>query len=535
MDTCAGRFRFTVSLALCLAGLSSLGKSSSIIPDTPAGTKVKESLEVIDSGDMDRIKEFISGHFTPGFIKMFGRDRLFKTYYGFYEQHNGLEFHKARESSTHKLVGVFRCRATGSAYLFGLALQPQPPHKIQGMTLLPLAHPDQPESLVSLTESEKVAMLESYLERLGERGAFSGAVLLARDGNVLLKKAYGMAWREKGIPNQIDTRFNLASLNKMFTAVAIAQLCERGKMSYEDTIGHYLDETWIPRNIAEKIRVKHLLSHTSGIGISKEGDDNLIYLEKAIAGEFRRIDDYKILTAKAFLKSEPGKEYSYSNVGVHLLGPIIERVSGKSYYDYVQAHIFDASGMSKTGFYELDRLGDDVARGYVKEITDGEVTWRSFMNECSWKGTPAGGAYSTVDNLFKFERALKQHSLVSRATREILFTPKKELNADSYGFGFSVRQFGKQLKVGHTGGYIGINNSFSMYLTSGITVIVLSNIDLISGSVDSDIEFFILSLFLGEPWGAELGERNRFGPNRFRTLKFRWKQIKLMPFNMIPL
>jgi CubicO group peptidase (beta-lactamase class C family) len=494
MNRAVRHYSVTLLLAAFLGCHVSLGEPVSDIPDTPAGNRVRESLEVINSGDMVRIHEYISGQFTSGFHKMFGKDRLFDVYYGFYEKYQGLEFHNARESSPNKLVGVFRCRSTGSAYLFGLTVLRKPPHKIQGMTLLPLAHPGQPESLEPLTETEKVRMLDAFLDRLGKDGVFSGAALLAKGGNVLSARAYGMAWREQGEPNRIETRFNLASLNKMFTALAVAQLCEQGKLSYEDPIGKYLGEEWIPAKIAGKIQVKHLLSHTSGIGISKE-DDNLRYLDVSIANKFRGIDDYKSLTTKAFLKSKPGKKYAYSNIGVHLLGPIIEKVSGDSYYDYVEKNIFRASGMHDTGFFELDQLPANTARGYVKEMNNGNVSWRSNGTRCSWKGTPAGGAYSTVGDLMKFEQALKNHSLVSPETRAVLFTPKPELNAPSYGFGFSVRRLGEQLKVGHTGGYIGINNHFSIYLDNGYTVIILSNIDLISGSVDSDIEFFITSLF----------------------------------------
>ncbi|NQT79517.1 MAG: beta-lactamase family protein [Candidatus Aminicenantes bacterium] len=482
-----------VSIVL-LGKFTLFAETTSTIPDTPAGKRVKESLEIINSGDMAQIQDYISTQFTRSFIKKFGKERTFNVYYGFFEKYKGLEFHKVRESSAQRFVGVFRCRQTGSAYLFGLAVRSRSPHKIQGMTIFPMTHPDQPESLESLTEKEKVEMLKSYLDIFGESKVFSGAVLLAKNGRVIFNKAHGLADRQEGVLNQIETRFNLASLNKMFTAVAVAQLCEQGKMSYNDPVGKHLDSDWISPKISKKVQVKHLLSHTSGIGISKK-DDNLKYLEESIGKKFRRIDDYKILTDGAFLKTDPGKESSYSNIGFHLLGPIIEKVSGEGYYDYIQVHIFDVAGMKDAGFDELDQLDSNTARGYVKEQKDGKISWRSNESNCSWKGTPAGCAYSTVGDLLKFEQALKKNLLVSKETRDLLFTPKTELGARSYGYGFSVRQFDELLKVGHTGGYIGINNHFSMYLNNGYTVIILCNIDLISGSSVSDIEFFISGLF----------------------------------------
>ena len=242
------------------------------------------------------------------------------------------------------------------------------------------------------------------------------------------------------------------------------------------------------------MQIKHLLSHTSGIGIG-EGDVNLTYLNESYKRQFRFIDDYKYLSSNAELRFEPGSRFSYSNIGMHLLGPIIEKMSGENYYHYIQTHIFDPSGMAGAAFYELDRLEPDVATGFVKEIENGKVIWRNNVLACQIKGSPAGGAYATVDDLFKFENALRNHTLVSEKMREILFSAKTDLNASSYGYGFQVREFDGQLRVGHTGGYVGINNLFSMFLNNGFSLIILSNIDLVSGSMVSDIEFFIRSLF----------------------------------------
>jgi CubicO group peptidase (beta-lactamase class C family) len=481
-------------LPFFFANIALTARTPSEIPQTPAGKRLKESLDLINSGDMEKIRVYISTQFTKNFLKKFGEERLFDVYYGFFEKYRGLEFYKARESSSFKLVGIHRCRSTGSGYSFGLMVESKPPHNIQGMTILPLARPDGPESLESLNEEERVKMLDSFIARLGEAGVFSGTILLDKGGNVLFKAAYGFATRRYNIPIRIDTKLNLASLTKMFTAVAVAQLFEKGKVSFDDPIGKYLGTDWIPEKIGESVQIKHLLSHTSGIDIGGE-DDNLTYLEQAFKGQFREISDYKSLSARATLKSRPGKNFSYSNIGMHLVGPIIEKISGETYFKYLQTHIFEPAGMSNTGFYELDIPEPNVAAGYSKEYRDGKIFWRNNILACQIKGTPAGGAYSTADDLLKFENALRNNVLVSEKTKEILFTPKKELNAPSYGYGFQVRTFDDKLQVGHSGGYVGINNQFSMYRNKGYTVIILSNVDLISGSTVPDIEFFILSLF----------------------------------------
>lgn len=488
-----GKINLSVATITEIQHTTSVGTISNL-PNTPAGKRVKESIRIINSGDKFQIQNYISKKFTKGFFKMFSEEQLLKLYLSFNEKYKGLEFHKVYKSTPYKFVGVFRCRNTGSAYLFGHSVLSKPPHKIQGLTILPMTHPDQPESLKSLSEKEKTGMLESYLYNLDESEAFSGAVLVAKNGKVVFNKAYGLSNRKDHILNKIETKFNLASINKMFTAIAVAQLCEKKKLFYNDPVGKYLGDDWLSSRISKKIQIRHLLSHTSGIGISKN-DDNLKYLEKYTDTKFRRINDYKILTKNAFFKSKPGKEYSYSNMGFHLLGAVIKEVSGQEYYDYIQTHIFDVAGMKTTSFEELDQLDSNTAHGYVKEQNNKKIYWKSNESDCNWKGTPAGGAYSTVGDLLKFEQALKKNLLVSEETKNLLFTPKKELGAKSYGYGFSIRRLDDQKKVGHTGGYTGINNHYSMYLINGYTIIILCNIDLICGSPVSDIEFYISGLF----------------------------------------
>ena len=477
-------------LVLASAAVSSTGAQSEI-PDTPAGKRLKAAIEEINAGDIESIKAFIANSYTTGSIDFFGEDSLFEIYYGLFEAFNGMDFHHVTESSPTKVKAIFRCRLTSTGYLFGVTVESKPPHKIRGLSILPLADVDEHASSVKLSDEEIANKVGSLLDRFEEADVFSGVVLIAKNGRIVFHKAYGWANRERKTPAKISTKFNLASINKMFTAVAIAQLCEKGKLSYEDPIGKFLDADWIPPTIGKTVKIKHLLSHTSGIG---GGDFNVTYVEEAVKRGFRAIEDYMPFSTDTDLKFEPGKKHEYSNLGYHLLGAIVEKVSGQDYYSYVQAHVFEPAGMSGAEFRELDTTQSGMAIGYERVRKGESFVLKDNRDRIPVKGTPAGCAYATAEDLLQFARALRRHALVTAETRKLLFTPKAELNSPRYGFGFKVRTLDGRRTVSHTGGWVGINNTFSMGLDDDLTVIILSNIDILSGSVCDVIDLLIKEL-----------------------------------------
>src|SRR5574341_1968495 len=190
-----------------------------------------------------------------------------------------------------------------------------------------------------LSDSEIVAQRKAHVERLVQADSFSGAVLIAKDGKTLWSAAYGIADRNFNVPNKIDTKFNLGSMNKMFTAVAIAQLVEKGVLSFDDPVSK-----WIPGALSgdagDKVRLKHLLSHTSGLGsyFSDEWD-------AASRARYRSVDDWMPLAKKETLQFEPGTRWSYSNTGMLVAGKVIEAASKQTYFDYVREHIYKPAGM----------------------------------------------------------------------------------------------------------------------------------------------------------------------------------------------
>ena len=325
-------------------------------------------------------------------------------------------------------------------------------------TLEPIIAQEQPATRGN--DVEVVAFLSDYLDDLAENHNFNGVVLFARDENVLFHRAYGLASRSYAARNTTDTRFNLASASKMFTAVAIAKLVEEGRLSYDDPIGLYLDTDWVSQDVGYKVQVGHLLNHTSGLGHYWDKWDYY-------ANTIRDLEDYKLIISDE-LAFEPGTDYQYSNTGYLLLGVIIEEVTDKSYYEYIQEVIFDPCGMADTGFFEMDTPYPDLATGYFEDKEDGGrlKTNTPFLGI---RGGPAGGAWSTAADMLRFILALRSDILVNAETREILWTSKPM--SPKYGYGFQTQDNW----VGHWGGFEGFEAFVFYFPESGHTFITFSN------------------------------------------------------------
>lgn len=259
--------------------------------------------------------------------------------------------------------------------------------------------------------------LDQHLEKQAAHNKFSGVVLIAKDGVPLFQKAYGLASKRFNVPNRTDTKFNIGSINKVFTGVAIMQLLEKGKLTLDASISKYLLD--FPREVADKITIRHLLQHRSGMG---HYWDNEKY--KANWTRFRTVADYVGIVKDEPLNFEPGTSRQYSNSGYEVLGAIIERVSGQDYYDYIRENIYSPVGMTNTDSYEMDVPVENLAIGYTNLNPfgpKGEDYQRNNMFQHSIKGTPAGGGYSTAEDLLKFIIALDNNKLLSPKYTDIMF------------------------------------------------------------------------------------------------------------------
>jgi CubicO group peptidase (beta-lactamase class C family) len=336
---------------------------------------------------------------------------------------------------------------------------------------VPAIYPQTPAKPTTRSDQEIVNELNSLLSQLTADDAFSGAVLVAKNDKPVFKQAYGNADKAHNLPNTAGTKFNLGSMNKMFTGVAIAQLAQRGKLSFTDTIDKHIPD-YPDKVAARKVTIHQLLTHTSGMG------DYLNQEFYAQQLSFKSVTDYLPLVASTPLAFEPGQRFQYSNAGFVVLGAIIERISGQTYYDYVRDHIFRPAGMKSTGFYPVSGNLANSAIAYTSMGPNGPQTGpRHVAEREELKGGPAGGGYSTINDMLKFSIALHEHKLLSARYTELITTGKVDAPFGKYAYGFGDVNFNSVRSIGHNGGAPGISVQFDIYPELGYTVIVLSNYD----------------------------------------------------------
>jgi CubicO group peptidase (beta-lactamase class C family) len=335
-------------------------------------------------------------------------------------------------------------------------------------------------ALGRMTQAEALAALRDHAEQRARADEFAGVVLVAQHGKVLLQDAWGRADRKAGTANTPATRFRIGSMNKMFTAVATLQLVEAGKLALDDPIGKHLPG-YPNKEVAAKVTVRHLLTHTGGTGdiFGPQFDRNRLKL--------REHRDYLKLYGTRGLTHEPGSRFEYSNYGFILLGALIERVSGVSYYDYVGDHVFRRAGMTSTGSQPESEDVPNRAVGYMRASPAGGA-WVPNTDTLPWRGTAAGGGYSTVGDLLRFAQALSSGRLISKATLAEATRPHRQ----QYGYGFGVQGEGPLRSYGHGGGAQGMNGELRVFPQLGYVVVSLSNLD--PPAASELVEFFALRM-----------------------------------------
>ena len=317
-------------------------------------------------------------------------------------------------------------------------------------------------SRLSLRELRAAA--NERLDALVVSDVLSGALLVSERGRVVYQWWGGLADRQATLAITPETRFRIASLNKMFTAVAVLQLVQDGKLSLNDSIRRHLPDYPDPA-IAESIMIRQLLNHTSGLG-DIFGDDFSSYSQR-----LKTHSDYIGHFGKRAPDHAPGVQDGYSNYGYVVLGAIIEAVSGQSYYDYIQKHIYAPAGMTSTGSEPESSLV--VGRGVPYTKVDGQ--WKVESASLPWRGTAAGGGYSTIGDLQRFGDALLRGDLVSPALLDQATSPQN--HKQWYGYGFMVSGNGTARQFGHEGGASGANAAFVVIPSRQYVVIGLSNND----------------------------------------------------------
>jgi CubicO group peptidase (beta-lactamase class C family) len=458
-----------ILLHLCALAAMSTGAAAQVgaaygVPDTPAARRAMEIMELIDRGDRQEARAYIATSYGGAFAGM-PVDVHLDFISSMHDRTRGVDLRRIESRGATEATALFRARLTGDWEALLVRVEPDAPHRVVGIGLRPPdlradERPAPPES-----DEEAVARLATYVGTLADADLFSGAVLVARGDEVLLARAYGEATKDFSAPNRVDTKFNLGSMNKMFTAIAMAQLVEQGRLRWDSPLSDFMPDFLTPE-AARAVRVEHLLTHTSGLGNYFNHT-----FQQGSRARWRTVEQMLELAEGESLAFEPGTRWQYSNTGYLVLGRIIEIVTGQDYYEYVREHVARPAGMVDTDAYELDRVNPNLAVGYQKVFTDAGVEYRNNLFEHVIRGGPAGGGYSTVEDLFRFARALRAGRLVRPETFALITSPKPELGSPRYGYGFGINPDGS---VGHTGGFPGISSALAVY-PDDLTVVVLSN------------------------------------------------------------
>ena len=376
------------------------GDTAPVIPETSAGQAMHIWFDAMNSRDPAKIQSYIDRYHRTSSVE---------DYLGLYEYLGTLSLVRIEKSQANAISALLSVSNFDDLYRVDIVVDPDDGTKLGKIDMSPTERPDD-LAIARLSQADAIQALDEKANALAADNKFAGAMIIAKDGKEIFSKAWGLADRSNKIPNKVETKFRLGSANKMFTAVAILQLVDQGKISLSGKVGDYLPD-YPNRDIADKVTIRQMLTHTG-----------------SRAPEF-----------------EPGSAESYSNYGFVLLGAIIEKISGLSYYEYVDAHLFAPAGMTNSGF-----LPEDVA-----------VAGRSI-------------GYTTEDML-KFANALQSGKLVPPSLLGQASMPQTD--STWYGYGFQTRGKAEMANFGHSGGAPGMNADFRIYPQSGVVIVTLSNRD----------------------------------------------------------
>jgi len=314
---------------------------------------------------------------------------------------------------------------------------------------------------------DKAAEIDKMMQLYHDYGQFNGTVLVAENGKVIFKKGYGLANMEWNIPNKPNTKFRIGSITKQFVAMQIMQLVQEGKIKLDGKLIDYLPE--YRKDTGELVTIHHLLTHTSGIptytglpGFWSDSTRNHYEIDYMIKN-FHSGD----------LEFEPGSDYKYNNTGYFLLAVIIEKITGKSFEENLQERIFTPIKMKNSGVDRNERLLDNRANGYMKQGTE-------YLNEPYFymlNALGAGDIYSTVEDMYLWDRALYSKKLLSEKYKKIMFTPF--LDNYAYGWGISKVALGESTDsvdvIAHSGGINGFNTRIFRLIKDNHLVVVFNN------------------------------------------------------------
>lgn len=427
-------------------------KASVRFPETEAGKRVQTYFTVFNSSNENDMRTYLEQNISSGSLKERPIEQRMSTFRQLKTDLSSLEPVKILKESADAIKLV--ARSANNEWLeLTFEFEKSSPHKLLGIRLMRLDEPpDLNAPTTPMTETEMLKELNTFMDGISAGDEFSGVVLLSKGDKPIFRKSYGLASKEYNVPNRVDTRFNLGSINKFLTRIAIEQLEGKGKLRLDDPISKYLPD-YPNKEAAEKVTISQLLDMRSGIG-----DFFGERYQSTPKDRIRTLPDYLLLFGDKPLLFDPGTNRQYSNGGYIVLGLIIEKVSGQSYFDYVREHIYKIAGMENTTHFEADVPVGNVASGYTNNWDENDNPSEPRRNNIysrPARGSSAGGGYSTVDDLLKLVTALKDNKLSApRVSEEI-----------------------SHQGIGIAGGAPGINATIDTNPQTNYTIIVLSNYD----------------------------------------------------------
>jgi D-alanyl-D-alanine carboxypeptidase len=440
----AARPAAIAALIVILSVLAWTGPPSqdSPAPDKPALVHLRAYVDAFNSGVRGAMRAFFSSRLADEAIKDLPVARRLARFRSAKAQLRSLDPLRV-VSDLDGEASLLAKAGNGQFLLIRATVEKAPPHKLLSLMIDLVDDPDNVVAPDPKPDAKTfVAAVGEFLGAQARADEFSGVVLVAKEGRVLFHEAYGLADRDKRIPNRKDTKFNLGSINKNFTRAAVLQLVRQGKIALDDKIMKFLPD-YPNAEAAEKVNVQQLLAMTSGIGDFFGERYDATPKEK-----IRTLQDYLPLFADLPLEFEPGTSNKYSNGGYIVLGLIIEKASGTDYYAYVRENIFKPCGMADTDAYPRDGDTPNLALGYTREGPGGP--WVLNFATLPGRGSSAGGGYSTAGDMLKYVQALDSGKII--------------LPEATNGLGIA-------------GGAPGINSVLEWDPRSGYTVIVLTNFD----------------------------------------------------------
>lgn len=467
-------------MAAALIGAAGMpaGAQSGPASDT---AQLEQLLRVLQTGDQAAYETFVERHWSPAALQKYPAEDYASSLARIYTDTRGFDFERIVRTSPEWVQARGRARLTGISYCLTLK---RDAGGLADFTTMDI-HPAGP-GLKTPAPDEVVGAIEALGAAYDKAGEMSGVVLVAKDDRVIFRRAYGKASLAYDARMTLDTRLNTASIGKSFTGVAIAQWIDAGKLSLDDTVGKALPD-YPDQVVRDGVTIRQLLTHTSGLGDLYDHPKWPI-----LRTRIRSVPGYMELVVGRQLLSEPGAKYEYSNAGYILLGAIVEKLSGRNFYDYVRDRIFAPAGMTHSSY----PVADDEAPGFATPLTNfmdrGETAYiyrlgrpRNAVLQHAARGGPQGGASVTGDDLMAFDIAFRAGKLTSSAMVKLMTSAQGPAVGGrrgaqpetSPGLGFEVTSRNGHTMVGHQGGDLGIASFVYHFPDTGYTAVVMSNRD----------------------------------------------------------